>query len=329
MHEAQNNTDAKLRAARLRHAEENREAMHIKYAEAVKLYAETNMMLKDIAQQCGLSRGALGQYLRRYQRELVLKRHNVDAGGADPKQIKLITAGKQSMTAHEKYKNAVAACDSISYIKYNVSQVARCFGLDGTSLANFMRIHYDEVLVRRELIRQKMGLADNTPRGARKKVQEQYADAVELYRSTDLTLPEVAERCNVSECGLSQHLRFYHKDVMKKKEQQRREALTVASKERGAMLGNGRKNQPSQRVEQQYAEALTLYRDTRLTLQDIATRTGVSKEGFRFYLNKWHKPLVAERARQRTAGQTKTNGADDTLDKKRNEAAAQRYLLRL
>lgn len=300
MLEAQNNTEEKLRAARLRHAEENRKAMHIKYAEAVKLYAETNMMLKDIALQCGLSRGALGQYLRRYRRELVLKRHNVDADGADPKQIKLITAGKQSMTAHEKYKNAVAACDSISYIKYNVSQVARCFGLDGTSLANFMRIHYDEVLVRRELIRQKMGLADNTPRGARKKVQEQYAGAVELYRSTDLTLPEVAERCNVSECGLSQHLRFYHRDILLRKKNEREEAKTTVRKKRGAILGNGRKNQPLPQTAEKYAAALPLYRDTKMPLQAIADATGVSKEGFRAYLRRWHMPLVLDRKNKKS-----------------------------
>lgn len=273
--------------------------MRRKYATAVKMYAETEMKMKDIAKQCGLSRGALGQYLRRHQRELVLRRYNIDSNGRDPNKIKLIGAGKAGLLAHEKYKQAVEACDSEKYIQLNVSQVARLFSISGVALLNYMRVHYNDVLERREQVRQQLGLSDNTQRGMRKQAREQYAKAVEMYKTTDMTLPEVAERCMVSERGLSQHLRFYHKDVMRLKEEQRKQALTTTEKERGDILGNGRKNQPLPQIEKKYIKALYLYRSTTMTMKDIAERTGVTKEGLRFYLNKWHKPLVLERAHMR------------------------------
>lgn len=118
--------------------------------------------------------------------------------------MKIVSAGKQSVTAHEKYKEAVMACDSMEFIELNVSQVARKFNLDGTALANFMRIHYEDIPIRREKIRRRLGLNDKIHRGARKTSIEQYAEAVELYRTTDMTIPQVAEACRVSEKGFSQ-----------------------------------------------------------------------------------------------------------------------------
>lgn len=35
-----------------------------------------------------------------------------------------------------KYKDAVAACDSLTFIDLNISQIARKYGLDATAMAN-------------------------------------------------------------------------------------------------------------------------------------------------------------------------------------------------
>lgn len=271
-----------------------RHALHLKYAKAVELYADTEMPLAKIAEDCGVSAGGLGSYLRRYWREMVLRRHGMGTDSGDPLAVKIIQAGGQSAVAHAKYKDAVAACDSLDYIGLNVSQIARKYGLDGTALANFMRVHYPDTLVRREELRRKLGVNDNVWHGARKVCVDQYADAVELYRSTDMTVAEIAERCKVSESGLSQHLRFYHKDVLAGKQRVRAAAKT-GRKAYGRILGNGRKYRPSAKTEAKYADALDLYRTTALTMKEIVSRTGVPKEGFRFYLHKWHKELVLER----------------------------------
>lgn len=273
-----------------------RSRLHRKYEPAVELYADSDLPLCEIAAKCGFSAGALGSYLRRYQRELVLCRHGILAEGRNPQSVKIISAGEGSETAHAKYKDAVNACDSMEYIEYNVSQIARKFGLNGTALANYMRIHYEDIPVRREKIRRKLGINDNVYRGARPECVEQYAEAVEMYRSTDMTIPQTAETCRVSTSGFSQHLRFYHKEILRQKRQVRRQAQSAEKRVRGGLSGNGRKNNPSSATEEKYAVALALYRDTNLLMKTIAEQTGVPLEGFRSYLHKWHRELVLERS---------------------------------
>ena len=188
--------------------------MHCKYEEAVRLYAETDMTMDAIAKKCGFTVCALGAYLRRHWRELVLRRHNIPAPeGQDLHAIKIFEGGKQNVNAHAKYKDVIEACDLMKYIDLNMSQLARKFGVNVTALTNFMRIHYPDTLEWREKVRRRLGINDNLPRGARRACVAQYAEAVELYRTTELTIPEVAERYQVSASGLSQHLRFYHKEA--------------------------------------------------------------------------------------------------------------------
>lgn len=272
-----------------------RHALHCKYEKAVAIYADTDMPMKDIAKECGVTVGGLGSYLRRYWRELVLRRHQIHADGKKAEDIKIMEAGKQSIHAHAKYKDAVAACDSLNYIDLNVSQVARKFGTDGTALANFMRIHYPETLVWREKVRRRLGINDNIWHGARPECTKQYAEAVEMYRDTEMTMMEVAAACNVSPSGFSQHLRFYHKEILEQKKQIRETAKAKRQQVLGELTGNGRVYRPSPATKQRYAQALELYRNTALTMKEIVRRTGVPAEGFRFYLHKWHKDLVIER----------------------------------
>lgn len=272
-----------------------RYALHCKYEKAVVLYADTALTLKEIASQCGVTASGLGVYLRRYWRELLLKRHQIPTEGKEPQEVKAFSIGEPLPKVHAKYKEAVEACDNMEYIEFNTSQVARKFNLDGTALGNFMRIHYAEILDRREKVRVRLGLNDNFHRGVRPECVEQYGEAVELYRSTDMTLPEVAEKCQVSESGLSQHLRFYHKELLKQKRQVRELAKAKQSKTRGELTGNGRRYEPASETIEKYKEALALYKETALPMKEIVRRTGVSAEGFRFYLHKWHKESVLER----------------------------------
>lgn len=118
-----------------------RHALHQKYDKAVALYAETNMPLKTIAMECHVSAGGLGSYLRRYWRELVLHRHRIPLEGENPYAVKIMSEGKPNVVSHARYKKAIDACLSLEDIELNVSQIARKYGVEGTGLANFMRIH--------------------------------------------------------------------------------------------------------------------------------------------------------------------------------------------
>lgn len=139
-----------------------------------------------------------------------------------------------------------------------------------------------------------LDLNDHIHRDVRQISVEQYAEAVELYRTTDMTIEQVADLCRVSPRGFSQHLRFYHKKVLQQKKAERQQAQREQRKIRGVHSSNGRCNAPFSTTERKYAKALALYRDTCLTMKEIAHQTGVPKEGFRSYLHKWHKELVLE-----------------------------------
>lgn len=274
---------------------QKRHALHKKYEEAVNLYIDTDMTQKAISEKCKISLAGFGNYLRRHWREQVLIRHNISVGEFAPDKVKIIAAGTQSVKAHAKYKEAVSACDSLTYIEFNVSQIARKFGQDGTALANYMRIHYPDTLVWREKVRHKLGINDNVHHGVRPECASQYAEAVEMYRESNRTIPEVAELCKVSEGGLSQHLRFYHKDILKQKKEEREKAQQKRSKTIGDLMGNGRIYKPTAESEEKYKKALSLYKNTSLTMKEIVSQTGVPAEAFRFYVHKWHKDLVCER----------------------------------
>ena len=88
-----------------------------------------------------------------------------------------------------------------------------------------------------------------------------------------MTIPEIAGACHVSPSGFKQHLRFYHKNILEQKRKKRSEAQARPEKKRGELSGNGRTYKPSLRTEDKYAKALSLYKDTALTLKEIAERT--------------------------------------------------------
>ena len=164
-------------SARERSRIRQRYALHRRYETAVSLYADTDASVREIAATCGESEHALRAYLRRYWRELMLRRYGIETEGKNAQEVPFYTADGQSCLAHRKYKEAVQACDSIRYIDLNVSQVARKFGVNATALANFMRVHYPEVLKRREEYRIRLGISDNIRRGVRPDCREQYAVA--------------------------------------------------------------------------------------------------------------------------------------------------------
>ena len=159
-----------------------------KYSEAVSLYATTDMTSKQIASQCGVSLSAFRVYLRRHHRDLVLRRYGVEADSNELASIKLRGRRGQTPAAYHNYKEAIEACDNLSYIEFNISQIARQFNLDGTSLSNQLKLHYPEILERREKTRVRLGLADNFLKSTASK----YAGAIESLRTTPRLLAQVA-----------------------------------------------------------------------------------------------------------------------------------------
>ena len=158
----------------------------LKYREAITLYSDSDLSIKDICERTGIGFSAFSSYLSKHHRKLILKRHNL----TEYENVKLRGSKGQTTEAHYKYRDAVAACDSIEYIEYNISQIARIFDLNCSSLASQLRRHYPEIVPRREKERQRMGISVNLQYGARKWSTKAYCTAIEMLQSSDMTIED-------------------------------------------------------------------------------------------------------------------------------------------
>ena len=266
-----------------------------KYKESVSLYAETGLSIKEICERTGVGYSAFSSYLCKHFRELILKRHNL----TDYTTVRLRGKKGQTTAAHYKYKDAIAACDSTEYIEYNISQIARIFGVDCTSLSNQLRRHYPDIVPRREQERRRLGgfryylrtwyphlMVERRGYGEgvdleqtkryRKSTAEKYADAIERLKATDLPTAKVA-----AEFGLNpETFRMYLKEHCPELAVQR--GMTKAA---GGKL-------VSRRSQEKYAEAIRLYETTPDSLKSIAARLGLVYKSLGGYIRRNHPGLL-------------------------------------
>ncbi|MBS5524296.1 MAG: hypothetical protein KHX48_01730 [Alistipes sp.] len=258
-----------------------------RYREALALYRSTTLSVKRICTLTHAKYSGFRTYLCKYHRELVLARHGIEAASS---AVKLRNRRGQTPAAHAKYKDAIRACDDVAYIELNVSRIARLFHLDPTALSNQLHAHYPDILERREQVRRRLGVSDNQPRGVRPWCTERYAASVEMLRTSDKTIGEVADECGVSFSGLHEHLLFYHKDLVRLRADKRERAKS--QRRRGALTGNGNRHEPSPEQVEKYRESVRLYKTTAMTQKQIVRTTGVSLGGFRNHLRTWYPELV-------------------------------------
>lgn len=265
-----------------------------KYEQAVALYATTDMSGKEIASACHVPLFGLRRHLQLYHRPLVLARYGITPENGEPLEAVRIHPRKgQSRISYLKYKEAIGACSDPAYIQYNYSEIARIFGHKPTALINQLKFHYPQVLEERESIRDRLGINNSAYKGALPQSVRQYADAVEAYRTSEKNLPMIAEEFEISLKGLSQYLRFYHKDLLDGKEARREHAKK--HRRRGQLNGCDYPHEPNPATVRKYEEALRLYRTTSLNFREIAEKAQVTVSGFRSYLYQWHRDLMLER----------------------------------
>lgn len=263
-----------------------------RYGEALSLYASTGLSIRSICARCGVSYAGFRSYLYKHRRDLLLSRHGVPLSSAGA-PTRLRGSSGQTAASRSKYGAAIEACGAAAYVGYNVSQIARLFKLSPSGLINQLRAHYPDVLERRERERSRLGLSDNQQRGVRPCCREQYARAVELLRTTDMTLREASESCGVSFTGLRQHVCFYHKDLQRSRSERRESAKS--QKRKGSVTGSGRRHEPTAESRERYREAVRLYRETSLTVKEISGSLGLNAYSFTSYLQRWHREDIFAR----------------------------------
>lgn len=71
----------------------------LKYREAITLYSDSVLSIKDICERTGVGFSAFSSYLSKHHRELILKRHNL----TEHENVKLRGSKGQTTSAHYKY----------------------------------------------------------------------------------------------------------------------------------------------------------------------------------------------------------------------------------
>ena len=266
-----------------------------RYAAAVELYASSSLSIKEIAEQTGLTPFALSHHLSRHHRPLLYNRYGLEVP-PDDSPVRIKSPRGQSRATHLKYKDAIEACGDIAYAEFNISQIARLFSLNPTGLSAQLRVHYPDIIPAREALRRRLGIADRLHRGALPSSKAAYEKAVSVYKDTDLTIREVADRFGISFSGFGQYMRHYHHDAIDAKAARRsRSKKDTRQRRSGDLSGNGQLYGPKKKTAERYARALNLYKEGRMTIEEVVKETGVPLGGFRHYIDQWHRDIRRNR----------------------------------
>lgn len=260
------------------------------YRTALELYKSTDLPITEICRQTGVVATAFKAYISRWHRDLLFKRNGEPVSDSLDVSRRLHNNKGQHSASHKKYREAVNACDDSEYINLTVSEIAQIFSLAPGSLLNQLRIHYPEILERRERERSRLGISDNRHRGAKLETIEQYKDAIDHLANSNNTIRETADIFNLSYSGLREFLLRYHKDLVEAREGKRHDA--IKRKVRGELKGNGATHNPKEEVLEKYKKALELFQTTTLTKREICKLTSVPEAGFSNHLKIWHPDVL-------------------------------------
>ncbi|MBQ9169488.1 MAG: hypothetical protein IJ148_01510 [Bacteroidaceae bacterium] len=206
--------------------------------------------------------------------------------------------GQRSDT-RARYAEAIVACGSILYLDKTIAEIARLFGHQEECLRNQLKRHFPELVAERERIRGLLNMSKLPARGVGKATVEKYKAAIELLRTSNITIREAAEQTGVSLAGLHQHLLFFHKDIVEQRFLRRLNALGQPKVE-GETNGTGRINEPRKATKALYADAIELYRTTDRPVTEIAMELGLDPHNLSGYIQRWHREDMAVRAKKRS-----------------------------
>lgn len=157
-----------------------------KYREALHLYRTTAMTQKEIAVAAGVTVSGLRNYLRVWNRNLILERRGVECGNED--EIDL------SKTKHYLKSTAFKYAAAIKRMKdtaRSTAEVAREFSLNPETFRMYLREHEPELASALGMVRIS-GAKVVSARSVKK-----YMEAIRLYESTTESLKSIAERLDL------------------------------------------------------------------------------------------------------------------------------------
>ena len=270
-----------------------------KYREAIFACYDISyiqMTVSEVAHHFGVSPTGLGNQLRNHFPDLCDERENIRKRlgcannihhGALPGSV-------------AKYSKAVKMLDETDL---TVQEVAQICDVSPAGLRQHVIYYHKHIAERRHLLRvtlskkgvligEKNGI--NRYRGPKKETIEKYSPALELYRTTSLSLEEIALRTDVSLSGLRSYLHSWHKsDVVR-----RRGIEEYFSEEDLRLIDSGERVVEAKRYSpstaEKYAPAMKMIQGG-ASLSEAARCCGFpNTDNLRWYLRKHDSSLLAK-----------------------------------
>ena len=188
--------------------------MQFRYAAALGLYRTTKMSVAEICRQTGSHLSPFRSYIYRRHRDMMFARYGIETTGTVAATAKLRERFGQQKNTRVKYRDAIRTCDDVAYIEFNVAQIARMFRLAPSALGNQLRVHYPEILERREKERRRLGVNDNLHCGVKPWCKVQYAEAVHLYETATEPLKAIAKRMGIQYNSIGDFVRRNRPDAI-------------------------------------------------------------------------------------------------------------------
>lgn len=273
-------------------------ATHSKYKKAIEAcdnmdYIEMN--ISQIARMFGVDGTNLGRQLRTHYPEILefRERTRLRLGVNDN-----LPRGSRSY-CKEQYAKAVELLKSDKYI--TVQEAAEYCGVSYTGLEQHLLFYYKDLVERRigirakALRRQRKGeiTGRGTAHAPSPELTEKYAEAVNLYRTTPLSLAKIAQETGVSKKGFYEYLHRWCMDLVC----QRR---GISYEEgRPADFAKASKSHPAARAK--YADAIRKLKESELPTAQVAAEYGLHPETFRSYLKEHEPELYARQGRTKAA----------------------------
>ena len=168
-----------------------------KYAKALELYKTTSQTIRDIAEQVDVSYGGFSNYLRVWHRDLMVRRKGIKTI-SDPMIVDLSTYKHYLASTAEKYAEPIKLLKNSDMA---IADIARKFGINSGSFRMYLKEHEPEFMATRGRVKDKYGNV------VYKCSLNKYKEAIEMYKHSNLTLKEIAEKQGLVYISLGQYLR--------------------------------------------------------------------------------------------------------------------------
>ncbi len=283
-------TSAQAQNTKLRESKGQTEESQAKYSDAISACGDIKYIkytITQIADIFHVPATGLANQLRNHFPEILERREleRLQRGIADN-----IHRGTPQR-CKEQY---AAAVEHLRNSDDTIAQTAQKYDLSYTGLRGHILFYHKELVAQRENKRKnatgKKALGSLTGNGARHQPSDEqhrvYEKAVSLYRTTAMTMKEIAATTGISLNGLRNYLRTWHVDLMLERR--------GASPRENTADALRTSKQYLKSTAAKYAEAIEFLKNSDLSTAEVAKRFSLHPESFRSYLYE-HEPELAAR----------------------------------